>query len=122
LDFNPLTKTWRVYDYKTHDKVEDNDPQTKHVTELKTANSTRRPGFEFIVEGKAYRWNELQLQSTTTTSARPTKSTSRTTIRSKSATSSYHRRGRHRRSSGRIMRRSLASTVRMRSKAPSLDS
>jgi hypothetical protein len=61
LDFNPLTKTWRVYDYKTHDKVEDNDPQTKHVTELKTANSTRRPGFEFIVEGKTYRWNELQL-------------------------------------------------------------
>ena len=39
----------------------ENDPQTKHVTELKTANSTRRPGFEFIVDGKSYRWNELQL-------------------------------------------------------------
>ena len=61
LDFNPLTQTWRVYDYKTHDKIEDNDPQTKHVTELKNANSTRRPGFEFIVDGKTYRWNELQL-------------------------------------------------------------
>jgi len=61
LDFNPLTKTWRVYDYKTHDEIKGNDPQTKHVTELKTANSTRRPGFEFILDGKSYRWNELQL-------------------------------------------------------------
>ena len=61
LDFNPSTKTWRVYDYKTFDDLKDNDPQTKHVTELKTANSTRRPGFEFIVDGKTYRWNELQL-------------------------------------------------------------
>ena len=61
LDFNPLTKTWRVYDYKTYDDMEDNDPQTKHVTELKNANSTRRPGFEFILDGKTYRWNELQL-------------------------------------------------------------
>ena len=61
LDFNPLTKTWRVYDYKTYDDLEDNDPQTRHVTELKNANSTRRPGFEFSLDGKTYRWDELQL-------------------------------------------------------------
>jgi hypothetical protein len=61
LDFNPSTKTWRVYDYKTFDDLKGNDPQTKHVTEIKNGNSTRRPGFEFIVDGKTYRWNELQL-------------------------------------------------------------
>jgi len=61
LDYNPLTKTWRVYDYKTYDDIKDNDPETKHVSELKNANSTRRPGFEFILEDKTYRWNELQL-------------------------------------------------------------
>ena len=61
LDYHAASDTWRVYDYKTYDDLEDNDPQTRHVTELKNANSTRRPGFEFSLDGKTYRWDELQL-------------------------------------------------------------
>jgi hypothetical protein len=61
LDFNPLTKTWRVYDYKTYDDIADNDPMSKHLKEITKANQARRPEFEFDLGGKTYQWKELQL-------------------------------------------------------------
>jgi len=61
LDFNPLTKTWRVYDYKTYDEIKDNDPKSRHVKDLEHPSAKGRPGFEFQVDGKSYCWEELQL-------------------------------------------------------------
>jgi len=65
LDYNAAKDLWRVYDYKSFNRV--NTPEKKHFTELK-ANSKRNPDFEFESGGTRkngetifYRWDDLQL-------------------------------------------------------------
>lgn len=71
LDYNAASKTWRVYDYKSFDKVE--SPEDRHVTKHRKGNR-ENPDFEYVVttvkedaKGKKtpkidrYRWDDLQL-------------------------------------------------------------
>ncbi|NBV38601.1 MAG: PD-(D/E)XK nuclease family protein [Verrucomicrobia bacterium] len=65
LDYNAQKDLWRVYDYKSFNRV--NTPEKKHFTELK-ANSKRNPDFEFESGGTRKngeaifcRWDDLQL-------------------------------------------------------------
>lgn len=65
LDYHAETDTWRVYDYKSFDKVI--TPEKRHFTNVR-ANGKRNPDFEFETgetakngDIKKKRWDDLQL-------------------------------------------------------------
>ncbi len=71
LDYHADTKTFRVYDYKTFDKIDNNSPQARHWAKVTKINAKEIPDFQFHIDGEKTKkppikdirkvWRNLQL-------------------------------------------------------------
>jgi hypothetical protein len=70
LDYQAATNTFRVYDYKTYDKLEKNTPEARHWANVTKINTKEIPDFQFHIEGEKTKtkpkdkfkvWRNLQL-------------------------------------------------------------